>query len=311
MAQESGAHHLGGLAAGAKHRLARATGLVRRAAPEGTDLLAAAYRLILDREPDPAGIEHYGPQLAGGTLTAHGLAEELLASAEFEQRPRHPGRLLNFSLHWSRRDFVRSLPPAARILDLGGSWKWSAEGAFVALGYPYDFERLTIVDLPSDDRHPSYRSDHHDEVVTPQGVVAYDYRSMTDLDRYPSGAFDLVYCGQSIEHVTEEEGRHVLAECRRLLAPGGHLALDTPNGRVCRLQQDDFIDPDHELEYTVDQLLAAVDGAGLDTVFLRGLNYMGRAAARGAFSADEAAGNRGMFGAVEDCYLIALVATPR
>ena len=40
------------------------------------------------------------------------------------------------------------------------------------------------------------------------------------------------------------------------LRPGGYFALDTPNGRLTRLQQADFIDPDHKIEYTFEQLFA-------------------------------------------------------
>ena len=42
----------------------------------------------------------------------------------------------------------------------------------------------------------------------------------------------------------------MLSEVRRVLRPGGYLGLDTPNARVTRLQQAEFIDPDHEHEYT-------------------------------------------------------------
>ena len=41
----------------------------------------------------------------------------------------------------------------------GVSCQASARGALVELGYPYRFERLTIVDLPDGERHELYRSD--------------------------------------------------------------------------------------------------------------------------------------------------------
>jgi hypothetical protein len=272
------------------------------------DLVRAAYRLVLHRDPDPEGIATWCDALQRGVATIDDLGDELVASAEFEGRPRHPERLLPLSLHWSRRDFVRSLPPARMILDIGGSWKWSARGAFLELGYPYDFDQLVIVDLPSDERHESYRSAAHDVVVTDQGEVRYDYRSMTDLGGYPANTFDLVYSGQSIEHIPTASVPGVLHHVLRVLRPGGAFALDTPNGRVCRLQQAAFIDPDHEAEYTVDELGAFLCAAGFEVTDVKGLNYVGGSVRRGSFSAAEAAANRGVYGAADECYLLAMVA---
>ena len=53
---------------------------------------------------------------------------------------------------------------------------------------------------------------------------------MVDLGRYGDGAFDMVYSGQTIEHVTEADGDTVVREAFRVLAPGGWFCLDTPNG---------------------------------------------------------------------------------
>ncbi len=100
----------------------------------------------------------------------------------------------------------------------------------------------------------------------------------------------------------------MLNEIARVLRPGGSLGLDTPNARVCRLLQEEFVDPDHKVEYTVAELVEAVSAAGLEVAEVKGLNYMGAAAARGEYSADEVAANRGIFSAADDCYLTAVVA---
>ena len=47
-----------------------------------------------------------------------------------------------------------------------------------------------------------------------------------------------------------------------MLRPRGYLALDTPNARVTRLMQDGFIDPDHKIEYTAEQLATKLENAG-------------------------------------------------
>ena len=134
---------------------------------------------------------------------------------------------------------------------------------------------------------------------------------MTDLADYDDQSFDLVYSGQTIEHVTEEECDLVLKQVARVLRPGGHLAVDTPNARATRLQQDEFIDPDHKVEYTHSQFTAKLLAAGFDVVDANGLNYVGEGLAAGRFSVDEAAGNQGVYDAIEDCYLLAYVAKRR
>jgi len=267
-----------------------------------------AYQVVLGRDPDPVGLADYGGRLASGALTPDGMVREMFVAEEFEPRHVYPARFLHVSLHASRRDFVRGLPPARRILDLGGGWKWSAEGALVVMGYPYAFEELVIVDLPSDERHPLYRSEDHPPLQTRLGPVRYDYRSMTDLSGHADGAYDLIYSGQSIEHVPPAEGDVVLKEAYRVLRPGGVLAVDTPNAAVCRLQQAGFVDPDHKVEYTHAEMRAKLTAAGFALAEEKGLNYCGESVRSGVFSWEEAARNRGVFAMPEDCYLLAYVA---
>jgi SAM-dependent methyltransferase len=130
---------------------------------------------------------------------------------------------------------------------------------------------------------------------------------MVDLSDYPDDSVDLVYSGQSIEHVPLDVADTVLSEVRRVLKPGGHLGIDTPNARVTRLQQDEFIDPDHEHEYTHAELSAKLEAAGFDIVEAKGLNYAGPSLTAGRFDADQIATARGLFGQIEDCYLLAYV----
>jgi SAM-dependent methyltransferase len=131
---------------------------------------------------------------------------------------------------------------------------------------------------------------------------------MVDLSFLEDDSVDLVYSGQSIEHVSEAEGDEVLHHVRRILRPGGHLAIDTPNGRVTRLQQAEFIDPDHEVEYTLDQLRSKLLTAGLDVVSERGLNWGGPAVDDNRYDSAACAANFGIFHEADACYLLALLA---
>ncbi len=244
------------------------------------------------------------PRLKSGQLTREQLVEHLMLSEELRNQRRIS--LLGPSLHMSRCDFIRSLPRARRVLDLGGTHQSNDDGALVGLGYPYDFDEVVIVDLPPDDRHPIYRSGGRiDEKRTSRGMVRYRYHSMTDLSGFEDASFDLVYSGESIEHISESEADLVLDGIFRVLKPGGHLALDTPNARVTRLQQADLIDPDHKIEYTVAELVAKIERAGLRMKEVKGLNYAGGCFADGKFSVELVASNPGIYDVAEDCYLIA------
>jgi SAM-dependent methyltransferase len=51
-----------------------------------------------------------------------------------------------------------------------------------------------------------------------------------EKDRFPyaDGYFSTVLCGELVEHLTEDP-MHMMAEINRILRPGGHLVLTTPN----------------------------------------------------------------------------------
>jgi len=264
-----------------------------------------AYQVMLGREPDAVGWPDFVGRVTSGALARHQIAQAIRASEEFQNRP-FDAPMLGGAIHAGRCQFIRSLPAARRIVDLGGTHMARAEGALVALGYPYPFEELVIVDLPTDDRHALYRSDEQPpEVRASLGTVRYRYHSMVDLSSFADESVDLVYSGQSIEHVTPDEGTVVLKEVLRILRPGGHLALDTPNGRLTRLQQDAFIDPDHKVEYTWPELSAQIRGAGFEIARAHGLNWGGPPAGEGRFDAAEAARHFGLHDDIEGCYVLA------
>lgn len=265
------------------------------------------YRALLARDPDEVGFATYKRRLDAGEIDVDTFLAEIAMSEEFVKR-KVPSNLLHFSLHWSRSAFVKSLPPAKRILDLGGSWKWNRDGGLHALGYPYVAESVTIVDLPPDDRHESYRSDEVRETVrSPIGPLSYVYRSMTDLTCFDDESFDLVYSGQSIEHVRPDEAKVVVDEVRRLLAPGGVFALDTPNARLTRLQQEGFIDPDHKVEYQPRELDALLTDGGLRIIRRLGLNLARHSLEKGEFDGGDTASHGGVYWAADECYLLAYV----
>jgi len=278
-----------------------------RLSPEAA--VRVAYQVLLDREPDPTGWATYVPAVRARQLSRREMAQTLRCSPEFESPRTFTARTLGPSIHIGRCRFIRALPRAAQIVDLGGTNLGDRRGALVSLGYPYRFDSLVIVDLPSEERHAIYRSDENRDLVeTEKGPVSYRYHSMVDLSGFEDASVDLVYSGQSIEHVHPDEAAIVLKEVHRVLRPGGRLALDTPNGRVTRLQQPEFIDPDHKVEYTWPELRRMLGEAGFEVEWAKGLNYAGESLAAGRFDVAEVAGNAGFYDAIEDCYILAVVA---
>jgi len=267
-----------------------------------------AYTVLLRREPDEPAWTEQTDAMVAGLLSHDDIVDRIRCSSEFRTHVAVAPHNLHVALHASRCEFIIGLPPARRIVDLGGGHTTDARGALVVLGYPYEFDELVIVDLPPDDRHPLYRSDRFDDSDTASGRVRYEYRSMTDLSFAADASVDLVYSGQSIEHVTESDGDVVLAEVRRALVPGGTIAIDTPNGRVCRMQQDALIDPDHKVEYTLEELVAKVESAGFEVTSVRGLNWGGPAAVAGHFDQTALARYTGLYADAANCYLLAMVA---
>jgi hypothetical protein len=95
---------------------------------------------------------------------------------------------------------------------------------------------------------------------------------------FAPGSFDLVHAGQVLEHLPEP--LHELELLRRLLAPGGLVAIEVPNyGSISiRLGRDRFtsnVPPGHLNYFTPATLQRLVREAGLDVVWSRtsGLNY--------------------------------------
>jgi SAM-dependent methyltransferase len=267
------------------------------------ELARGLFHLLFGREPDDP---QYAAALESGELTPRQLVEWLVHSAEWSHAS--PMSELGPSLHYGRGMFIRSLPNARRILDIGGASVGDPSGAMVLMGYPYRFDELIIIDLPSDERHPLYQDASRPHTVeTSRGRVSYRYHSMTDLSSYPSGYFDLVYSGQSIEHVRRRQANNVLAQVRRVLKPGGFLAVDTPNRALTGLQQEAYIDPDHKYEYVHREMAAMLRGNGFVIDEAIGINYAGESVAKGVFDPGEVATKRGLYRDITDCYLLGYV----
>ena len=82
---------------------------------------------------------------------------------------------------------------------------------------------------------------------------------------FDDGAFDLVLCAETIEHVRDVQ--LLLSEVRRVLRPGGALAVTTPANRPL-IRPPDPLSP-HLRFFTRRSVAAVLDGGGFDVLSVR------------------------------------------
>ncbi len=183
------------------------------------------------------------------------------------------GRLVNDSLvekiaidehlniiHAIRCTLVRYLLPEGEIiLDLGG-----ANCPLYKMGYNYRFKRLTLIDLPQEKRQ------FYKEIVIDNacdlGEVVVRYADMTNLAEIEDSTVDFVWSGQSIEHVSQDQGERMCKEVFRVLRKGGSFCLDTPNRLITQIHTRSvgggFVHPEHCIECYPQQLMAILKNTG-------------------------------------------------
>ncbi len=86
-----------------------------------------------------------------------------------------------------------------------------------------------------------------------------------------SASVDVVANFQVIEHLWDQPG--FLAECHRVLRPGGTLLVTTPNRITFSPGQDTPLNPFHTRELDPDELASLLRAAGFDVDFLGGLHH--------------------------------------
>jgi SAM-dependent methyltransferase len=91
---------------------------------------------------------------------------------------------------------------------------------------------------------------------------------------YASGCFELIVCGEVIEHVKDPV--IFLKEMNRILEDEGVLILSTPNGEADAKRIYDFLglfaNPDHENEYSLNELKGFLEEAGFKIVDTKYIN---------------------------------------
>jgi len=154
--------------------------------------------------------------------------------------------------------FVQALPAVERALDLG-----CGDGR---LGESLDASELVAADVSGVALERARRRLPGAEVVLlePDAPLPFE-----------DSSFDLVLCAETLEHVRDVQ--LLLSEARRVLRPGGRLAVTTPaNGRPAGLdvlvrgfeRRFDPLSP-HIRFFTARSLARLLDGLGFDIVARR------------------------------------------
>lgn len=251
-----------------------------------------AYRLVLRRPIDRGALGEWRRKLTADSRSLVALVNTLVLSEEYRQlaRSESDAVVLNY-LHHERCRLVRNLPAADVIVDLGGVEPNDPRGCLQVMGYPHRFRSLTIIDVPPNQSLEQQRAEgRFDTVDTPLGPVRYVYGPMQDIERarIEPGSVDLVWMGQSIEHISEADLDRLLPAIHSALKPGAWFCFDTPNRRVTRAQAPDrFIHPDHKVEYEVPALARKLTANGFDVVRVRGIGLARVAANGGRFATTE------------------------
>jgi SAM-dependent methyltransferase len=159
-------------------------------------------------------------------------------------------------LHGLRTEELKRLPPGARVVLSGGAnsrwyFDWFADN--------YDGSPDRHIGVEALAPKPDDLPDNAEWVASTLG----------DLSAVESGSVDLVFAGEVIEHLWADDIAGFLLESHRVLAPGGRIALDSPNRRVT--QAIAWLHPEHTLEFTVDEIAELLELAGFDDVELRGV----------------------------------------
>jgi SAM-dependent methyltransferase len=272
------------------------------------DTVRLAYKLLLRRDLDPVGLEHWTSRLREVPFDMDEMIYYILESPEFKRVNRVP---FMHMVHRARVEWVGKLRPFDRILDIGGSSPTNEQGALIDMGYRHRPKQLTIFDLPPDRQFwgkPHYSQDHSRRFDW--GTVEYVHGEAEQIAKaahLDGERFDMIFMGQAIEHLWPEKLPAILKWIREHLTPGGSFVIDTPNRILTVLQNPNaYINADHKIEYTPAQLANVLEQNGFEVYEQWGLVHMPRSQKASVFDPSEIYDRPLVSERVDECYLFAL-----
>lgn len=200
----------------------------------------------------PPGVKRRLRRVAGGwqvdaqaTTDAADIPAPLLAFADF-----------SFYLHALRTAQLQTLPAAEHTLLSAGP---SSVGYFEWLeAHSHRVSRHIGIEAyqPAPDELPAN--------------VEWIQKSISDMSAIATASVDVMFSGQNFEHLWVDEVADSLIDAHRVIRPGGHLVMDSPNRLIT--ERNLWSHPQHTVEYTPDEVRHILDLAGFDTTDLVGLH---------------------------------------
>jgi len=121
------------------------------------------------------------------------------------------------------------------------------------------------------ERHIGVEAFHPRPAELPENVewLAGDLAGPDGVATVASGAVDLVFSRQNIEHLWPEQVVALLAESNRVLRPEGWLIVDSPNRNLTEAYR--WTMEEHTVELTPEEATLLLDLAGFEVVTMKGL----------------------------------------
>ena len=162
---------------------------------------------------------------------------------------------INNLLHDCRSAYLRAMPPGAdTMLSAGCAGTWYFD--WINRTYGPTRRHIGI----------EYYSPKPDDLPANVEWIA---NTASDMSAVRDSSCDLVFSGQNLEHLWPEEVAGFALGAARVLRPGGHLVMDSPNRTVTAAQR--WSHPQHTIELTPDEAKHLVQLAGFDVTAVRGI----------------------------------------
>jgi hypothetical protein len=166
-----------------------------------------------------------------------------------------------YGKYWERKRLLAGGVPSFPVLRW---WETDELSEVERVCFDAVKDAKSLLDVGAGDLHikrkfeaAGFGAEYHTQDIGPE--YPHTYRDLTQVTRQ----YDAILCLDVIEHLQLDRGLELLDRLVELLAPGGVLVVQTPNGRCIRSPFG--WDMTHLHIYNLDDLWAYITAAGLET----------------------------------------------